>query len=323
MIRLALTAITTAVALLSAAPASAQAPYPNKPVHVIVPATPGGSADFLGRLMAAKLGEAMGQTFIVENRAGAGTNIGNEYVAKSPADGYTLLMNGFTLATNRALFKSLPYDPIKDFAPVIQVAAISNVVAVTNESPVKSLADLVAQAKKSPGTFNYGSPANGSSVHLAGVLLAGDTGIDIVHLAYRGSAQATTDLIGGSLQFGFVNMPVALPFVKSGKLRALAVTSAKRSALLPDVPTVSELLGKPYELTGWFGLLAPAGTPVDVIDKINAASVKILAMPDVQAAIASGGADVVGGSASEFTAFIKNEEVRLTKALQTAGIKPE
>ncbi|NYE25816.1 Bug family tripartite tricarboxylate transporter substrate binding protein [Pigmentiphaga litoralis] len=322
MIRLALTSLCLTAASLATSPALAQA-YPSKPVHVIVPSAPGGTADFLGRILSTKMSEAMGVPFVVENRAGAGTNIGNDYVAKSAPDGYTLLVNGITLATNKALFNKLPYDPIKDFAPIISVGGMSNVIAVTPDSPAKDLKQFIALAKAKPGSFNYGSPANGSSGHLSGVLLASATGVDIVHLAYRGNAQATTDLLGGSLQFGIVNTPVAVPFVNSGKLRPLAVTSAKRSPLMPDVPTVSEVLGVPYELTGWFGLLAPAGTPPDIIEKLQSVAAKILASPAMQTAITNGGADATGGTTADFVAFIDKESVRLTKALQDAGVKPE
>lgn len=322
MIRLALTSLCLTAASLATSNVLAQA-YPSKPVHVIVPSAPGGTADFLGRILSTKMSEAMGVPFVVENRAGAGTNIGNDYVAKAAPDGYTLLVNGITLATNKALFSKLPYDPIKDFAPIISVGGMSNVIAVTPDSPVKDLKQFIALAKAKPGTLNYGSPANGSSGHLSGVLLASATGVDIVHLAYRGNAQATTDLLGGSLQFGIVNTPVAVPFVNSGKLRPLAVTSAKRSPLMPDVPTVSEVLGVPYELTGWFGLLAPAGTPPDIIEKLQTVAAKILASPAMQTAITNGGADATGGTTAEFVAFIDKESVRLTKALQDAGVKPE
>ncbi|GGX28509.1 MFS transporter [Pigmentiphaga litoralis] len=322
MIRLALTTLCLTAASLATSTALAQA-YPSKPVHVIVPSAPGGTADFLGRILSTKMSEALGVPFVVENRAGAGTNIGNDYVAKSAPDGYTLLVNGITLATNKALFSRLPYDPIKDFAPIISVGAMSNVIAVTPDSPARDLKQFIAMAKAKPGTFNYGSPANGSSGHLSGVLLASATGVDIVHLAYRGNAQATTDLLGGSLQFGIVNTPVAVPFVNSGKLRPLAVTSAKRSPLMPDVPTVSEVLGVPYELTGWFGLLAPAGTPPEIIEKLQTVAGRILASPAMQTAITNGGADATGGTTAEFVAFIDKESVRLTKALQDAGVKPE
>jgi tripartite-type tricarboxylate transporter receptor subunit TctC len=322
MIRLALTSLCLTAASLATSTVLAQS-YPSKPVHVIVPSAPGGTADFLGRILSTKMSEAMGVPFVVENRAGAGTNIGNDYVAKAAPDGYTLLVNGITLATNKALFNKLPYDPIKDFAPIISVGGMSNVIAVTPDSPAKDLKQFIAMAKAKPGTFNYGSPANGSSGHLSGVLLASATGVDIVHLAYRGNAQATTDLLGGSLQFGIVNTPVAVPFVNSGKLRPLAVTSAKRSPLMPDVPTVSEVLGVPYELTGWFGLLAPAGTPPEIIEKLQSVASKILASPAMQTAITNGGADATGGTTAEFAALIDKESVRLTKALQDAGVKPE
>lgn len=323
MIRLALSIATGAAALFSVPAWAQQAAYPVKPIHVVVPATAGGTSDFLIRLMSPKLAEELGQNIIVENKAGAGTNIGNDYVAKAAPNGYVLLINGLPLATNSALFKSLPYDPAKDYAPIIHVANMTNVIAVTPDSPIKSLNDLIEAAKKNPGKLNYGSPANGSSGHVAGVLLQEATGIDVTHLAYRGNAQATTDLIGGSLQFGVVNMPVALPFVKGNKLRALAVTSAKRSSLMPDVPTVSELIGKPYDSSGWFGVLAPAGTPPEVVQKLHTAFTKVLAMPDIQKSIEGGGAEVVGGSSAEFGSLIRKEEQVLGAALRKVGVQPQ
>ncbi len=324
MMRFALKTAALAACVFAAAPLSAQTAFPTKQIHLVVPATPAGTSDFLGRVMAPKLAEALGQNVVVENRAGAGTNIGNDYVAKAAPDGYTLLVGGITLATNSALFSKLPYDPIKDFAPIIGVGAMANVLAVKADSPIKTLPDFIEWAKKNPGKLNYGSPANGSSGHLSGELLSYLTGIKIVHLAYRGNAQAMTDLLGGSLQFGFVNTPVALPFVQDGKLRALAITSAKRSPLMPDVPTVAEVLNQPdYYLTGWFGLMAPAGTPPAVIDKIQKASAKILATPEMRKAIEANGAEVMGGTAAEFSEFVKSEEVRLTKVLKAAGIQPQ
>lgn len=299
--------------------ATAQA-YPNKPVRIIVPATPGGTSDIFARAIAQKLQESLGKPVMVEYKPGAGTNIGSDYVAKSPPDGYTLLINGITLATNPSLYPNMPFDPAKDFAAIIEIAEMLNVVTVHPSVPVSNLKELVALVKKEPGKFNFGSPGAGSSSHLSAELLALRTGARVTHVAYQGNAQATTDHIGGTLQVGFVNLPVALQFVKSGKLKALAVTSAKRSPLLPDVPTVAEALGIPdYELTGWFGLLAPAKTPPEVVARLQAETSRALRDPSLVDVIKVAGGEVVGGSSSQFDARIKKDTERLSEVLKMSG----
>ncbi|MES1978285.1 MAG: tripartite tricarboxylate transporter substrate binding protein [Pseudomonadota bacterium] len=294
--------------------------YPARPIKIIVAATPGGTGDIFARAIAIKLQESLGQPVIVEYKPGAGTNIGSDFVAKAAPDGYTILINGLPLAANPALYASMPFSPSKDLTPVIEVAELVNVVTVHPSIPVKSMRELVELAKKEPGKLNYGSPGAGSSNHLAAELLAVKTGAKFTHVAYQGNAQATTDHIGGTLQVGFVNLPVALQFVKAGKLKALAVTSAKRSALLPDVPTVAEALGIPdYELTGWFGLLVPARTPKDIVVRLQEETSRALKDPAVIETIRVAGGEVVGGSTAQFESRIRKDTERLTEVIRLSG----
>ena len=302
-------------------PAAHAQQFPSKPIRLVVPATPGGTSDVFARAIAIRMQESMGVPVLVEYKPGAGTNIGSDFVAKAPADGYTVLINGITLAVNPALYPSMPFSPSKDLMPVIEVAEMTNVVTVHPSLPAKTLKELVALMKSQPDAFNYGTPGAGSSGHLSGELLALKTGTKLTHVAYQGNAQATTDHIGGVLQVGFVNMPVALQFVKNGKLRPLAVTGAKRSALLPDVPTVAEALGIPdYELTGWFGLMVPTGTPTAVVERLQAETDRALKDPTVRSIVTNAGGDVVGGSTASFSARLKSDTVRLTEVIRTAGI---
>lgn len=294
--------------------------YPTKPVRIIVPATPGGTSDIFARAIGQKLQDALGKPVIVEYKPGAATNIGTDYVAKSAPDGYTLLINGITLSVNPALYPGLPFDPTKDLAAITEVAEMLNVVTVHPSVPVNSLKELIALIKKEPGKFNYGTPGVGSSGYLSAELLALKTGAKVTHIAYQGNAQATTDHVGGTLQVGFVNLPVALQFVKSGKLKALAVTSLKRSALLPDVPTVAEALGIPdYELNGWFGLLAPAKTPPEIIARLQQETSKALRDPALIEIIKTAGGEVVGGSSAQFDARMKKDTERLTEVIRMSG----
>lgn len=311
----------TSALLAAALPglALAQA-YPARPIKIIVAATAGGTADIFARAIAIKLQEALGQPVIVEYKPGAGTNIGSDFVAKAAPDGYTILINGLPLAANPALYASMPFSPSKDLTPVIEVAELINVVTVHPSIPVKSMRELVELAKKDPGKLNYGSPGAGSSSHLAAELLAVKTGAKFTHIAYQGNAQATTDHIGGTLQVGLVNLPVALQFVKNGKLRPLAVTSAKRSALLPDVPTVAESLGIPdYELTGWFGLLVPSRTPKEIVVRLQEETNRALKDPAIIETIRIAGGEVVGGSTAQFDAHIKRDTERLTEVIRLSG----
>ncbi|WP_295856097.1 tripartite tricarboxylate transporter substrate binding protein [uncultured Xylophilus sp.] len=306
---------------LAYGPATHAQAFPTKPVRIIVPATPGGTSDIFARALATRMQDSLGQPVLVEYKPGAGTNIGTDFVAKAPPDGYTLLINGLTLAVNPALYPSLSYSPSKDLVPVIEVAEMTNVVTVHPSVPAKNMKELVALMKSKPNTFNFGTPGAGSSGHLSGELLALKTGTQLTHVAYQGNAQATTDHIGGVLQVGFVNMPVAQQFIKNGRLRALAVTGAKRSPLMPDLPTVAEALNLPdYALTGWFGIMAPAGTPAPVIEKLQAEFDKALQDPVVRNVITQAGGDVVGGSTAAFGTLLKNDTARLTEVIRAAGI---
>ncbi|MES2511515.1 MAG: tripartite tricarboxylate transporter substrate binding protein [Pseudomonadota bacterium] len=314
---LALASLMGATLLPQAALAQA---YPTKPIRIIVPATPGGTSDIFARAIALKLQDALGKPVLVEYKPGASTNIGTDYVAKSAPDGYTLLINGITLSVNPVLYASLPFSPTKDLTAITEVASLMNVVTVHPSIPVNNLKDLVALMKKEPGKMNYGTPGVGSSGYLSAELLAMKTGAKVTHVAYQGNAQATTDHIGGTLQVGFVNLPVALQFVKAGKLKALAVTSSKRSPLLPDVPTVAEALGIPdYELNGWFGLMAPAKTPPEIIARLQEETSKALKDPALIEIIKVAGGDVVGGTAAQFDARIKKDTDRLTEVIKAAG----
>jgi len=306
-------------ALLAPRLAMAQ-PYPLKPVRIIVPATPGGTSDIFARAIALKLQDALGKPVVIEYKPGASTNIGTDYVAKSAPDGYTLLINGITLSVNPALYPGLPFSPTKDFTAITEVAEMLNVVTVHPSIPANSMKELVELMKKEPGKMNYGTPGVGSSGYLAAELLALKTGAKVTHIAYQGNAQATTDHIGGTLQVGFVNLPVALQFVKNGKLKALAVTSAKRSPLLPDVPTVAEALGIPdYELNGWFGLLAPAKTPPEIVARLQEETSKALRDPALIDIIKVAGGEVVGGTSAQFEARIKKDTDRLTEVIKLSG----
>ena len=315
--------LVTFISLLASAvlPAAAFAQqFPTKPIRIIVPATPGGTSDIFARAIGRKLQESLGQPVLVEYKPGAATNIGSDYVAKSAPDGYTLLINGIPLATNPVLYPNLPFDPLKDFAPIIEVAEMLNVVTVHPGVPAHSLKELVQLVNKEPGKFNYGTPGAGSSGFLSAELLASKTGARFTHVPYQGNAQATTDHIGGTLQVGFVNLPVALQFVKAKKLRALAVTSSTRSPLLPDVPTVAEALGIPdYELTGWFGLLAPARTPPDIVARLQQETSRALKDPSMIELIKEAGGDVVGGTSAQFDARIRKDTERLTKVMMQSG----
>lgn len=295
-------------------------PFPNKAVRIIVPATPGGSSDVLARAIGLKLQDALGKPVIVEYKPGAGTNIGNDFVAKAAPDGYTILINGIPLATNASLYANMSYNPAKDFAPIIEVAEMLNVVTVHPSVPANNMKELVALIKKEPGKFNYGTVGAGSSGHLSGELLGLKTGAKITHVAYQGNAQAATDHIGGTLQVGFVNLAAALQLVKSGRLKALAVTSSKRTPLLPDVPTVAEALGIPdYELTAWFGLLAPARTPPDVVARLQDEVSRILKTPEMIETVRAAGGEMVGGSSAQFEARIKKDAERLSEVIRLSG----
>ncbi|MFO1323129.1 MAG: tripartite tricarboxylate transporter substrate binding protein [Burkholderiales bacterium] len=306
-----------------AATANAQAPYPNKPIRIVVPFPAGGTTDILARAVAQKLTETTGQPVVVDNRPGAGGNIGAELVAKSPPDGYTLLMGTVgTHAINASLYKSMPFDHVRDFAPVILVAGVPNVLVVNPSLPVNSVQELIAYGKANPGKLNFASSGNGTSIHLAGELFKTTTGVQMAHIPYKGSAPALVDLMGGQVQLMFDNLPSALPQIKAGKLRALAVTSAQRSSALPDVPTVAESGLPGFEASSWFGLLAPTGTPKDIVAKLNGEVAKWLATPEAKEKLASQGAIVAGGlTPDDFARHIAAETAKWQKVVKESGAK--
>jgi len=295
--------------------------FPNRKVSIVVPALT-GTSDVLARAMAQRLALALGQPVVVEQKPGAGTNIGNDFVAKSAPDGHTMLINGLPLVTNQALYAKLPYDTVRDLTPVIEVAEVPNVITVPTNLPVNTLRELVDLAKKEPERFNYGSPGAGSSGHLSAELLSVKSGAKFTHMPYQGNAQATNDHLAGVLRVGFINLPVGLQFVKAGRLKALAVTSAKRSPMLPDVPTVAEALNMPdYELTGWFGIMVPSKTPPEVVARLNAEIGKILADPSYVEIVKANGGSVLGGSPAQFEARMRRDTVRLTEVIRITGAK--
>jgi tripartite-type tricarboxylate transporter receptor subunit TctC len=295
---LAATALT--FALPWSRPASAQETWPSKPVRLVVPFAPGGSTDVIARMMAQRLGELWGQTVVVDNRSGAGGNLGADIVAKSPADGYTLLFASGSITINPQLYRHMPFDTKKDLVPVTNVASGPMLIVVPDDSPAKTLKDLIAMAKAKPGSINFGSAGVGSQVHLAGENFANAAGVDITHVPYKGEAPAYTDLMGHQTQMMVGNFAAASALLGKGRLRALAVTGKERSPLLPDVPTAAESGLPGFENTGWFGVLAPAGTPRAVIDKVHRDCAQTLAATDTKARLYVQGMTPVGNSPAEF-----------------------
>ncbi|KDP87444.1 LacI family transcriptional regulator [Cupriavidus sp. SK-3] len=310
------------LAALPLAPAQAHAEYPDKPIRLVVPYTPGGVTDLLARAVAKALSERVQQSVIVDNRAGAGGNIGAEVVAKSPADGYTLLMgSAATQAINASLYKRLPYDHIKDFAPITLVAEVPNILVVNPLIPARNVSELIAYGKANPDKLSFGSSGTGGTIHLSGELFKSMAGVKMLHVPYKGSAPAVSDLLAGQINLMF-DSSVA-PYVKSGKLRALAVTSAKRSPVLPDVPTMAEAGLPGYEATAWFGILAPAGTPPAIVDKLSRNLVAILRDAQMRKWMQSQGADAIGDTPSEFAAYIKTETAKWARVVKEAGISAD
>jgi tripartite-type tricarboxylate transporter receptor subunit TctC len=306
-----------------AAGASAQA-YPTKPIRLVVPFPAGGTTDILAREVAQRITEAWGQAVVVDNRPGAGGNIGSELVAKSLPDGYTLLMGTVgTHAINPSLYAKMPYDQVKDFAPVILVAGVPNVLVVNPSLPVSSLQDLIAYAKANPGKLNFASSGSGTSIHLSGELFKVMTGADMTHVPYKGSAPALRDLMGGQVQLMFDNLPSSLALIKAGKLKALAVTSTTRAAALPDVPTVAEAGLPGFEASSWFGVLAPAGTPPAIVAKLNGEIAKWLATPEAKEKLLSQGATAAGGSPEDFARHIAVETAKWQKVVKASGAKAD
>ena len=311
------------LAALGTAPALAQN-YPAKPIRIIIAQAPGSATDVISRVVGNRLSEALGQPVVVEARPGAGGMVGTEAAARSAPDGYTLFMgNNSTHGSNPAVYAKLPYDAVNDFAPISFVASVPYVLVVDPALPVSTVRELIALAKSKPGQLNYASAGNGSTHHFCGELLKSMTGIDVIHVPYKGSPPGIAGLLGGEVSLMFANLTDIGSQIKSGKVRALAVTTPKRASTLPDVPTMPEAGLPGFEITSWFGLLAPAGTPAPIIGRLNAETVKVLGRADVKATLAAQGLEVAASSPEQFAAHIKNEIAKFAKIGKTAGIKAE
>ncbi|ETG99391.1 tripartite tricarboxylate transporter family receptor [Bordetella pertussis I036] len=299
--------------------ATAHTAYPDKPVRIVVGFSAGGTTDVIARIMAKELTEALGQSFVVENKPGGGSNIATDYVARATPDGYTLLFVAVTSAINQTLYKNVNFDLTKDFAPVALGAKVPNILVLNPSVPVKSVQELVAYTKANPGKLAFASSGSGTSIHMAGELFKQRAGIDVLHVPYKGSAPAVTDLIGGQVQFMFDNMPSSWPHVQAGKLRALAVTTTERSASAPDLPTMKESGFENFDVSSWFGLIAPAGTPPEVVNTLNAAMVKALDKPEVLQSYEKLGAVAQKTTPAEFGAFIKSEVEGWAPVVKASG----
>lgn len=298
-------------------------PYPNKPIRIIVASAPGGGTDLAARILGQKLAAALGQQAIIDNRAGAAGNIAAEIAAKSAPDGYTLVMVSASHAINASLYRRLPYDAVKDFAPVSQITGSPYVLSVHPSLPVKTVPEFVALAKARRGALTYASSGNGQAGHLAMELLKTLAGFDAVHVPYKGGGPAMMELVAGQVDAFIASPPAAVPQVKAGKVKALAVTSLKRSDLLPDVPTIAESGFPRYEVNGWNGLLAPAGTPRRVVAQLYEEISKVLKLPDVRERMAANGLDPVGSTSNQFSALIKAEIVKWEKVVRQSGASTE
>lgn len=309
------------VAAGAAQAALAQA-YPTKAIRVVVPFPPGGGTDIIAREVTQRVAAATGWSFVIDNKPGAGGNLGVDAAAKAPADGYTLVLGQTSnLAINTTLYAKMPYDAQKDLAPIVLVASAPLVMVTGATSPYKTLADAVNAAKADPGGVNFASPGNGTVAHLASELFQKAAAVKTQHVPYKGAAQALTDVISNNVQLYMSSVPTLLGQIKQGKLRALAVTSAKRVDDLPDVPTVNESGYKGFEATTWFGFLAPTGTPADVVARLNTEFNKALALPELRKKLGNEGADVAGGSAEQFAALIRNETVRWGRIVKESGAR--
>jgi len=294
--------------------------YPTKPIRFILPFPPGGGTDTLARIVGQKLTENLGQTMVMDNRPGAGANIGAEIAAHSAPDGYTIVMGNIAHTINATLYRKLGYDLVKDFAPVTLLASVPNILVVHPSVPAKSVQELIALAKAKPGQLNYASSGSGSSAHLAGELFKNLAGVDLVHIPYKGGGPAVISLIAGESAIGFATMPSVLPHVKAGKLRALAVTTAKRSPAVPDLPTIAEAGVPGYEANTWYGVLAPAKTPASIVGRLHDEFLNIMRSADIRERIAVHGYEPETNTPQEFAAFIKSEIIKWGKVVKAAGI---
>ena len=297
--------------------------YPTKPVRLVVPWPPGGGTDVFARVIGQKLGERLGYTVVVDNRPGASGNVGAEMVAKLPPDGYTIMLATITLATNPSMYKTLNFEPLKDFAPITLVAGVPHVLVVSPTLAANSVKDLIALAKAEPGKLNYASAGNGSPFHLAAELFKSLTGTTIVHVPYQGGGPAITAVIGGQVQLTFGNLVAVLPLVKGGKLKALGVTGATRSAAAPDLPTIAEEGVRGYDFSSWFGFFAPGKTPKAVIAKLNQEIVHILKTPELKNRLTQDGADVIASTPQEFSAYLASETRKWEQVIKQAGIRAD
>lgn len=319
---LALAAVVAMLGLAHATPSPAQE-FPTRPVHIIVPNPPGGATDVLARVISEQLGTRLGQPVVVENRPGASGTVGSDLVAKARPDGHLMVMgHAASHATSPSMYRNLPYDPVTSFAPVTLVANVTNVIIVNPSVPAKSVQELIAVAKASPGKLVFGSGGTGAITHLAGELFKQLAGVELRHVPYKGSSQAMTDLLGGHISLMFENLPGAVGHIRSGKVRPLAVLSQKRSSAVPDVPTVAEAGLPGAEAVSWFGLLTTAGTPKEVVDKLNREIVAVIRKPEVQARMADVGAEAVGSSPEEFGKLIRSERDKWGKVIKASNIQP-
>jgi tripartite-type tricarboxylate transporter receptor subunit TctC len=315
--------LAAAIAALPTVTRIAQAePYPSRPVRWIVPYTPGGATDIQARLLGQWLSERLGQPFIIENRPGGGGNIGTEAVVRAPADGHTLLLVGPPHAINATLYDKLNFDFIRDIAPIAGIMSVPNVMVVNPSLPAKTVPQFIDYAKANPGKINMASSGNGSSAHLAGELFKMMTGVDMVHVPYRGNAPALTDLLGGQVQVYFVTTPASIEYIRAGTLRPLAVTTATRAEALPDLPTVADFVPG-YEASAWYGVGAPKRTPVDIVDRLNTEINAALAHPKIKARLADLGGTPLAGSPADFAKLIADETQKWGKVILAANLKPE
>jgi tripartite-type tricarboxylate transporter receptor subunit TctC len=316
--------MAAAIAILPGLSGADAQPYPNRSIKIVVPATPGGAIDVIARLLGDKLTISMGQPVVTENKPGASNNLGTDYVAKSPPDGYNLAIVASSHATNKFLFKQMPFDPVADFEPVVFTHIVPLVLAVNPSVPAKDVKELIAWIKANPDKASFASSGKGSSLHMAAELFKSMAGIPVMlHVPYRGSSAAHPDLLGGRTAMIFDTITAILPHVQSGVVRALAVTTLKRSAALPDVPTISEAALPGYDANTWGGILAPAGTPKDIVARLNTEINKALASDDVRSKLVASGIDIQGGTPAEFGEYIKGEVAKWAKVTKDAGIQPE
>jgi tripartite-type tricarboxylate transporter receptor subunit TctC len=321
MVRTVLLALALSVSSTLAAPPVAAQSFPAKPVRIIVGFAPGGGTDFVARVLGQRLSEVWGQQVLVENRAGAAGTIGADFVAKAPGDGYTLLMghvNSNAIAPN--VFRRMPYDTLKDLSMVLYVGYVPNVLVLHPSLPAKSVKDLIALARSKPGALTFASSGTGSTQHLAGEMFMNLTGTKMIHVPFKGSGQAIQDLIGGHVSLNFDTMPPVLEHIRSGKLRALAVTTPRRASQLPDVPTLEELGLKGFEMTNWYGLMAPGTTPRALINQINADGNRVLKEPGIREKLTAVGTDIGGGTPEEFDAFLRSELAKYARLVKATGV---